>query len=158
MQIAGIEYHERTDELEAELTAFPKADCPLEHTFTPGLYSRSIFMPQGIVVVSRIHKTEHQFIISKGSVLVRVNTNEWQRLKAPFLGITKAGTRRILVIEEDCVWTTLHPTSVQPDNENEEAILEAVNKIEEQIIEPHVNRFLGGQLKNNILIKELENA
>lgn len=97
------------DKLEAEMFKSGNIiELPLVHRFTPNMYIREIFMPKGALVVSRVHKTEHPFTISKGSVLVRVNENEWMQYDAPYTGITKAGTRRVLYILEDCIWTTYH--------------------------------------------------
>jgi hypothetical protein len=112
----------------AEVRALPVVDCPTKHRFTPGLYVREIFMPRGAVVVSKLHKTEHPFVISKGKCAVWDAGNGVQELAAPFCGVTKAGTQRVLLVLEDCVWTTFHP------------ILEGeawnLAKIEARIIQP----------------------
>jgi hypothetical protein len=82
---------------------------PITNTFTPGLYTRQIFMPAGTFVISRIHMHEHPFIISQGTVSVydgdKVNT-----YTAPYQGITKPGTKRILYNHTDVIWTTFHVT------------------------------------------------
>lgn len=94
----------------------------LEHTFGDGLYTRKIFMNKGDVIVSKIHKTTHPYFVLLGECLVW-DGEKRVRIKAPYHGITKAGTKRVLFILEDCVWATVHAT--------EETDLE---KIEEQII------------------------
>ena len=81
---------------------------PLTHTFTPGLYSRQIFMPAGSMLTSKIHKTEHQFIVSSGRVTVYSESGSVETLSAPHIGITKPGTRRFLLVHEDTTWTTFH--------------------------------------------------
>jgi hypothetical protein len=127
------------DELELLLRSLPQADCPLDHTFTDGLYVRTIFMKEDNVVVSKIHRTQHPFVISKGAAYVRVNKEEWQLLEAPYLGVTEPNTRRVLIILKDCIWTTFHRLveGEQPENDSEEAKLIATDKIEERIIEKH---------------------
>jgi hypothetical protein len=83
---------------------------PVVHRFTDGMYVREIHMPAGAVLTSKIHKTEHPFVILKGSVSVW-SANEGSILyKAPYLGITKPGTRRILFVHSDTVWATFHST------------------------------------------------
>ena len=52
---------------------------------------------------------EHPFIISQGDVSV-YDGNETIRLKAPFMGITQPGTKRMLFTHEDTIWTTFHVT------------------------------------------------
>lgn len=135
---------------------YDPVDCPLTHTFTPGLYSRTIFMPKGTLVTSLIHRTEHQFAVLAGCAMVKVKEDQWERICAPYIGVTKPGTRRILYIEEDCVWTTFHATDIQPADSSEDSIRQAVALIEENIIEPHENKFLGGIIKNNILTQTIE--
>lgn len=85
-------------------------EFPVVHQFTPGLYIREITMPRGAVLTSRIHKYEHPFVVTKGVVVVWDGQHEWHRIVAPFKGITKPGTRRILIVEEETVWTTYHVT------------------------------------------------
>lgn len=81
----------------------------LKHTFTQGLYTREIFMPAGALVVSRIHLFEHPFVISKGSVSV-YDGDKIINIEAPYQGVTPSGTKRILYVHQDTVWTTFHVT------------------------------------------------
>lgn len=98
------------DVLEAKMFQLPKVDCPVTHRFTPGLYIREIFMPAGVLITSAKHMTRHPFVISKGDVSVYVEGREVARYQAPFTGITEPGTRRLLYIHEDTIWTTFHVT------------------------------------------------
>lgn len=89
---------------------FPIVEMPVTDTFTPGIYARTIEMPKDSFVISEIHKTEHPFVITRGVVDVWTEETGIIRLTAPHFGITKPNTRRMLVIIEDCVWTTFHAT------------------------------------------------
>lgn len=110
------------------MAGLPQKLCPLQHIFTPGLYTRTIFMPAGTLLTSRIHLYEHPFVISQGVVEVRDDDGGWQSLRAPHIGVTKPGTRRVLRIIEDAVWTTFHVTN-ETDPE----------KIIEQVTYPHMS-------------------
>jgi len=101
----------RVDRIEDCLRKLPPVDCPLTHRFTPGLYIREIFMPKGTLLTSKIHKTEHPYVISKGRVSVWIDGVGVVQLSAPHCGITKPGTRRVIYVHEDCVWTTFHATN-----------------------------------------------
>lgn len=108
----------RLHEFEAQLSAAPQVDMPLEHFFTPGLYLRKIFMPAGTVVVSRRHKTEHPFMVLAGIADVFNEHGEFvERVKAPHVGVTKPGTLRILLIQDDSVWATAHVTELTDPDE-----------------------------------------
>ena len=147
------------DELEvAMLSSFDVVDCPVKHMFTNGMYIREIFMPAGSLITSKIHKTEHPYTVSYGVVAVSVDGGDWDEITAPYTGITKPGTRRLLYVIEDCIWTTYHPLD---DMKSEFNYLEAeeqeeiVNKIEEKILEPHTNLLTGNNI--NIEYKDILN-
>lgn len=119
------------DEVEEIHGALPQVDCPVRHAFTPGLYIREITMPAGTVVTSAIHKTRHPFIISKGRVRVVSETEGAVEYEAPHRGITEPGTRRLLLVIEETVWTTFHATDLTDVAEIAKEILEPGNpKIE----------------------------
>lgn len=129
----------RFDELEAAIVQnLEHVDCPLVHMFTDGMYIREIVMPTGALVTSKIHKTEHPYVVSKGKLLVRVDNGEWVEIAAPYTGITKAGTRRVAYILEDCTWTTFHNN---PDN------LTDLEQIEDLVIERYENPLINN-IKN----------
>jgi hypothetical protein len=137
------------DEAEAILVQLPKVECPLKHSFTPGLYIREIFMPAGTLLTSKIHKTEHPFIVSKGKLNVFLD-GEMQYIEAPYMGVTKPGTRRVIYILEDCIWTTFHPLPYITGEENnlsDEDIKRITDSIESEIIEFHDNPLLDEETK-----------
>ena len=98
------------DRIEVAMKKLEEAECEITHRFTPGLYTRQIVMPAGYLVTSRIHRTEHPYVISKGDISVWTKEEGLLRLKAPHSGITRPSTRRVLYAHEDTVWTTFHPT------------------------------------------------
>lgn len=128
--------------LEEQIRKLPEAmvgdneKCPLKHTFVDGAYVREIFMPKGMLIVSKIHKIKHPYFILKGDVSVLTESGA-VRIKAPFYGVTRAGTKRALYIHEDCIWVTVHTNY---DNG------EDLDKIEERIIAKTFD-----ELPNNIV-------
>jgi hypothetical protein len=112
--------------LEAKMRELPNVmlgDCyPLEHTFGEGIYVRQITMPAGHLIVSKIHKYAHPYFILRGECSV-LTENGVVRLKAPYHGITKAGTKRALYIYEETVWVTVHATHKTNLEEIEEEII-----------------------------------
>ena len=85
------------------------AVCPLKHTFVDDGYMREIFLPKGMIFVTKIHKKTHPYFIMKGDVSV-LTEKGIIRLQGPFSGITKAGTKRVIYTHEDTVWITVHAT------------------------------------------------
>lgn len=130
------------DECEAHLLTLPPVDCPVTHSFVPGFYVRTIFMPKGTILASRIHAHRNPFWITKGVVEVQAN-GVTETLRAPHIGITEPGTRRLLYIHEDCVWTTFH---ANPDDERRIEVLERM------LTHEHINSVVG---LDHGLLKEL---
>lgn len=116
-------YHHAVDAAESLMATMEGASTgdPPAHTLTPGLYSRNLFMPAGSIVVSKIHKKKHQYVILRGRVSV-LTEGGLEFLEAPYCGITEAGTRRVLLVHEDTEWITFHPTE-ETDMESIEADL-----------------------------------
>jgi hypothetical protein len=106
-------------------------EFPVEHRFTPGLYSRQVTLPAGSLNTSKIHKTEHQYVILRGKVSVAVYCDgellEVKHIEGPSIGVTRPGYRRVVYAHEETVWITFHP--IEPREHGD------VDAIEERIIE-----------------------
>lgn len=96
-------------------------DCPLKHTFLNGLYIREILMPEGMIIISKLHLKDNPYFVLSG--MATISTEDGIILiEAPYHGITKAGTKRALFIHEDMVWITVHPTDKTDVKEVEKEI------------------------------------
>ena len=153
------ENDDRLDELEvALLENCEPVHCLTTHRFTDGMYIREIFMPAGSLITSKVHKTEHPYIVSYGKVAVSIDGDDWDEITAPYTGITKPGTRRVLYIIEDCIWTTFHRVDdmkSEYNDLNDDEKENIVKEIEEKILEPHINYLTGTDIKTEYL-KALE--
>lgn len=110
------------NQADVEILKLPPRECPLIHRFTPGMYIREIFMPKDTILTTLLHLTTHPFFVLKGDVSVYYNGIPTQRYKAPYTGITEAGTRRMLLTHEDTIWTTCHVTDLTDPDEIIESI------------------------------------
>jgi hypothetical protein len=116
------EMHEYMDAIESEMAKRPEPPHETIHRFTPGFYWRTFVMPAGTQWTSKEHKTEHSFFGYGLCSVLNVLTGIWSHFGPVFAGVTKPGTRRLLVIHEKTAWTTCHPN---PDNERDLSILES---------------------------------
>lgn len=148
-----ISVNEVIDNAEAIIATGEPVEMPLTHRFTDGMYIREIFMPAGTLLTSKIHKTRHPFVVSKGKCIV-YDGSKPETISAPYTGITEANTRRLLYIEEDTIWTTFHVTNKTD-----------VDEIEKEIIKDHKNNLVDEELlkefnkinrSNNTTIKNKE--
>lgn len=92
-----------------------------KHYFAPGLYLREIFIPKGVVLTGRIHKTEHLCVLSLGKVSVYTEDG-MKTLEASHVVHSMPGMKRVLYAHEDSVWINCHHN---PSNEHD------LDKIEE---------------------------
>lgn len=116
------------DRIAAECLKLPEQEAPLVHTFTKGLYTREIFLKAGTVAVTKIHNTQHPYVILRGKCSVSTDGENWESVEGPLMGITEPGTQRLILVHEDTVWITFHPN---PEDEKD------LLKIEERIIKKY---------------------
>jgi len=96
--------------IEAAMKEMPQAEVPIKHYFADNLYAREIHIPRGTMLTGQIHKTTHINIISKGKIAIAEEGRDVQILEAPCTIVSKPGTKRLGIVLEDTVWTTLHGT------------------------------------------------
>ena len=113
--------------------------CILKHYYAPivedygcGTYARELFMPQGTVIVGKIHKHSHVNILSKGKVVVMTEEGR-KTIEAPSTFISQAGTKRAVYIVEDAIWTTIHLTAHLGEDKLEDMEDEIIAKSFEEI-------------------------
>jgi hypothetical protein len=119
-------FREKVSYLVREFGKLPQAECPLTHRFAPGVYLREIFMPAGLIVIGKIHKTEHFNLIDQGMVSIIHDDGRTEVLRAPYTFVSKPGVQKVLYIHEDCIWRTIHVTEERD-----------LDKLEAQLVEPN---------------------
>ena len=101
-------------------------DLYLTNLFAPGVYVRQIDLPEGSVVVGKIHKHAHVNMLMAGVVTV-VSEFHTETFAAPRVWISEPGIKRAVYTHEDAMWMTVHP------NPEDTTDLDAV---EEDVIAP----------------------
>jgi len=141
------------DQAECIIATGEPVEMPLTHRFTDGMYIREIFMPAGTILTSKIHKTNHPFVVSKGKCMV-YDGNKIETITAPHTGITEPNTRRLLYIEEDTIWTTFHITDkTDVDEIEKEIIMERDNEMLNKDLFVKFNKI---NRQNNVFINKKE--
>ena len=98
---------------EAALKPLPQVQCPLKHTFAPGMYAREILLPADTFIVGKIHKHAHLNIVTRGRCIVvtEFGTREIDASNGPVTFTSEAGAKRALYVQEETIWTTIHQTN-----------------------------------------------
>lgn len=107
-------------------------EVPIKHYFSKDVYAREMTLPEGALIVGKIHKFENLNILSKGEVSV-LSIDGVVRLKAPATFVGSVGAKRVILAHSDVVWTTIHGTD-EKDVDKIEAkfIAKSYDEVEEQ--------------------------
>lgn len=84
-----------------------------------GMYLREFSMPKGTLVIGKIHKYTHLFIVTQGDITLMTHEG-LKRVQAPYVELTDIGLKRICYMHSDVVCMTI--------NICEETDLEIINK------------------------------
>lgn len=107
------QFRDRITQFEEKVKSIPGAlgadPFPLEHAFADGLYIRTVTVPEKTLTVTKIHAVNHAFFLQKGTISI-LTEEGIKKLTAPYQGITKAGTKRIIYHHDEVVFTTVHAT------------------------------------------------
>ena len=91
------------------MAEMPQAELDTDHYFADGMYARSLFRPAGTLIVGKVHKKEHFYIIASGCVDVTTD-HGLERIHGPRIIISKPGTQRAVLAIEDSLCITIHRT------------------------------------------------
>jgi hypothetical protein len=120
---------ERIEDLQRALAQVPQdtgngeSNMETQHAFAGGMYCRRFFIPAGMLIVSKVHKTEHLFIGCSGRLVV-VGQGERFVLTSGGVVPSPVGTKRVVFSETDCVVMTVHKTDVTNVADLEAEIME----------------------------------
>jgi len=116
------------------------ADLPIRHSFAPGIYAREMSIPEGTLLIGKIHKHRHHNFLMQGSIIVLTEDEGVKLLQAPLMIVSEPGTQRIGYAVTDTIWTTVHENK---DNTEDLAI------IEERTVTDDKKKYI--EYKNNLI-------
>lgn len=98
------------------------------HYFCEGLYSRSFLLPKGVLATSQTHAKENFLLVVQGETSI-ISEEGTVRVKAPFMMVTRPGTKRAVYGHEDTIFITFHPN---PENAKDQETLSSLFTIPEE--------------------------
>ena len=125
-------------EAEKILLQMPQLKMKVVHHFSDGLYARELHIPKGTLLTGAIHRFQNLNILSQGEISVSTSDG-MKHIKAPFTIISPAGTKRIAIAHEDCIWTTFFPTT----ETDPEKIVEqfTTNNVQEYLLPNEISKL-----------------
>ena len=125
--------------LQQELLKLPQYEPQTDHYFHGGMYCRKVFRHAGVLVVGKVHKKEHFYLILSGTVQITDGDGNAEEFTGPHLFLSKPGTKRAVYAITDAVTMTFHATDATD-----------IEQAESQLVEedPDSMFSLGNRLKN----------
>ena len=111
---------QRVEQLQFEVSKLPQYEPQTKHTFHGGMYCREVWRPTGVLVIGKVHKKEHFYVIIYGTV--RITTDDGvQTITGPCILSSSPGTKRAVYAETDALCATFHrvETTTIEDAESE---------------------------------------
>jgi hypothetical protein len=130
------------ERLQAELVKMPQYEPETRHHFHGGMYCREVWRDVGVLVVGRVHRKEHFYMVVTGTVLITTDEGV-QRVTAPTLLLSKPGARRAVYSETPALCMTFHRTNattvedaeIELVEEEENSMYDALNMVKPQPVE-----------------------
>jgi hypothetical protein len=115
---------EKVEELQRVISAMPQFDGFItNHYFADGMYCRSVWRPAGCLIVGKVHKKEHFYIVASGKVSVTTDEGV-KEITGPQVIVSQPGTKRAVFAHEDSTCITVHRTDKRDFDELEKDLVE----------------------------------
>lgn len=108
--LPNIPSREQIEALQVEVLKLPQAEPITTHRFADGMYCREVFRKEGTLVVGKVHKKEHLFMLIQG-VMTLWTEQGMKTVEAPFIWVSSPGTKRVTYAHSDCIAVTVHQVS-----------------------------------------------
>ena len=95
--------------LQEMMRELPQAELETFHYFADGMYARVLPRKAGTLIVGKIHKKEHFYIVTKGCVEV-ASEEGTEIYHSGDVIVSKPGTKRAVLALEDSICMTVHRT------------------------------------------------
>jgi len=127
--------------LQVEVSKLPQYEPETKHYFHGGMYCREVFRHANVLIVGKVHKKEHFYLVVSGTLAITTDDGV-QKITGPHLLCSKPGTKRAVYALTDAICMTFH--RVESDNV-EDAEVELVEHDPESMF----------SIGNKVKVKEL---
>lgn len=105
------------ERLQVELLKLPQYEPKTKNYFHGGMYCREVWRDGGVLVVGKVHRKEHFYLIVSGTVSI----NGAEPVSGPMLIFSNPGTKRAILSITPALCMTFHRTDsiTVEDAENE---------------------------------------
>jgi len=110
--------------LQSELSKLPQYEPKTKHYFHAGMYCREVYRDANVLVVGKVHKKEHFYVIASGVVLITDGESEPKQVKGPAVIQSMPGTKRAVLSITPVTCMTFHVTGATTVEDAERDLVE----------------------------------
>jgi len=120
----AVMMRQKVEALQQELSKMPQYEPATTHYFHGGMYCREVFRHAGVLVVGKVHKKEHFYIIISGTVQITDGNGNVEEVTGPHTFLSKPGTKRAVFAVTDTLAMTFHVTDALTIEDAEAQLVE----------------------------------
>jgi hypothetical protein len=106
------------------ISQLPQYEPETEHHFHAGMYCRVVKRCEGALIVGKVHKQEHLYVVMSGTVAVSQEGEPAKQITGPAVIKSYPGTQRAVLALTDAVCMTVHITDAKTVEEAEAELVE----------------------------------
>ena len=111
------------EKLQAAGALLPQFQPVTEHYFSNGMYIRKAALPKDLMIVGKVHKHPHFFVLAEGEMIV-IDEHGRRTIHSGDVICSDAGTKRVLLCVTDCIAMNVHKTDKTDLDEIEAELIE----------------------------------
>lgn len=119
------------ERLQEQMLTLPQVELPTVHHFAHGTYVREMHVKADTVLVGKVHKTEHIFVLLSGEMTLITDQGR-MRVKAPWIAVAPPGLKRAGYAHEDSIVLNIHHSFERE-----------LEKLEDELVEPDPQSCFG---------------
>ena len=107
----------------AMLAHIEPIELDTKHRFHGGMYLREVFRPADCLIVGKVHKKEHFYIVLSGTVVITTDDGVLE-VTGPYIFESAPGTKRAVYAKTDAVCITIHRVDTNSVEDAEQELVE----------------------------------
>lgn len=111
------------ERLQGEVSKLPQYEPETKHYFHAGMYCREVYRNAGVLVVGKVHKKAHFYVIASGTVCITTDDGA-KRVNGPAVLQCTPGTKRAVYAETPATCMTFHIVNAKTVEEAERELVE----------------------------------
>lgn len=129
-------------EIQRAISALPQYEPETHHYFHGGMYCREVRRCEGALIVGKVHKKEHFYVIASGTVAISQEGEPAKQVTGPAVIKSMPGTKRAVLALTDAVCMTFHRVDCATVEEAESELVEddptsmfdAFNRVKQEVL------------------------